>query len=389
MFLTTFLIGQWTHTPIPTASFSGQTIIITGSNTGIGLSAARYFALLGAAHIILAVRNTTAGEAAANAIRNAPDTSSTPHLPDAVTCKVSVWELDLADYASVIAFSERCDRELERVDVLVENAGVLATGFEMTEPWEGLRMERCVAVNVVGTMLLAVLMLAVLRKGRGKGEAPRLCIVSSEVHELTELPQRKEEKILDACNDERRNEMGDRSVLFLSLCSPLSLFPSSLTQYNPTKSSSITNLLPTQLQRNQTPASLPRPGPCLPSSSKQLLLPPNHPQLPYPHTLPLRSRPRLWVLLRGLPLDLRQTDRGGREGDCGRGGEGEGKPRGVFVVWEGQGVSDSSFSRSSRCPCFGAPFSPMTNGLIYIIADPPNSSSAKKGNRHRSGYSGK
>ncbi|MDI1487586.1 MAG: hypothetical protein OHK93_006856 [Ramalina farinacea] len=212
MFLTTFLVGQWTHTPIPTASFSGQTVIITGSNTGIGLSAARYFALLGAAHIILGVRNTTAGEAAANAIRNAPNTSSMPHLPDAVTCKVSVWELDLADYASVIAFSERCDRELERVDVLVENAGVLANSFEMAEPWEGMRMERCVAVNVVGTMLLAVLMLPVLRKGRtgGKGEAPRLCIVSSEVHELTELPQRKEEKILDACNDEGRNEMGDR-----------------------------------------------------------------------------------------------------------------------------------------------------------------------------------
>lgn len=211
MFLTTFLVGQWTHTPTPTASFAGQTIIITGSNTGIGLSAARYFALLGAGHIILAVRNTAAGEAAAESIRNAPDASSLPHLPAAVACKVEVWELDLADYASVIRFSERCDRELERVDVLVENAGVLATGFEMVEPWAGMRMERCVAVNVVGTMLLAVLMLPVLRKG----PAPRLCIVSSEVHEMTDLPQRKEKRILDACNDEGRNEMGDRSVLFL------------------------------------------------------------------------------------------------------------------------------------------------------------------------------
>lgn len=281
MFLTTFLVGQWTHTPIPTASFSGQTVIITGSNTGIGLSAARYFALLGAAHIILGVRNTTAGEAAANAIRNAPNTSSMPHLPDAVTCKVSVWELDLADYASVIAFSERCDRELERVDVLVENAGVLANSFEMAEPWEGMRMERCVAVNVVGTMLLAVLMLPVLRKGRtgGKGEAPRLCIVSSEVHELTELPQRKEEKILDACNDEGRNEMGDRSVSF----SPL--LPFSLSSPSPT------NPLPTQLQRNQTPASLPRPRARLSSPSKQLLLSHHHPQLPDAHSLPLRPRP--------------------------------------------------------------------------------------------------
>ena len=120
----------------------------------------------------------------------------------------------------MIAFSERCDRELERVDVLVENAGVLANRFEVTEPWEGMRMERCMAVNVVGTMLLAVLMLPVMRKGSsGKDAAEaarRLCIVSSEVHELTDLPQRKEKRILDACNDEGRNEMDDRSVFLLA-----------------------------------------------------------------------------------------------------------------------------------------------------------------------------
>ncbi len=60
-----FIYSQLFMTPVyPTASCAGQTIIVTGSNVGLGKEAARHFARLGACKIILAVRNSKAGEQA-------------------------------------------------------------------------------------------------------------------------------------------------------------------------------------------------------------------------------------------------------------------------------------------------------------------------------------
>lgn len=52
------------HLSYPTTSFVGKTVIITGSNTGLGREAARHIARLGAETIILAVRSLRKGEAA-------------------------------------------------------------------------------------------------------------------------------------------------------------------------------------------------------------------------------------------------------------------------------------------------------------------------------------
>src|SRR6266536_1040966 len=54
--------------PVPTASFDGQTVIMTGSNTGLGLEAARHITKLGAQRVILAVRSIAKGEAAKKSI---------------------------------------------------------------------------------------------------------------------------------------------------------------------------------------------------------------------------------------------------------------------------------------------------------------------------------
>ncbi|KAF5988825.1 retinol dehydrogenase 12 [Fusarium bulbicola] len=56
--------GQLERIPVPTTSFQGQTIIVTGSNTGLGLEAARHFVRLDAELVILAVRSLEKGEAA-------------------------------------------------------------------------------------------------------------------------------------------------------------------------------------------------------------------------------------------------------------------------------------------------------------------------------------
>jgi len=107
-----------TWTPADIADQTGRTFVITGANSGIGLSAAKALAAKGA-HVVLAVRNTAKGEGAAAQIDGSTE----------------VRRLDLADLASVRAFAEETTAD---VDVLINNAGVMnvplqhtADGFEM------------------------------------------------------------------------------------------------------------------------------------------------------------------------------------------------------------------------------------------------------------------
>ena len=108
--------------PVPTASFTNQTIIVTGSNTGLGREAANHIVRLGAAKVILAVRNLSKGEDARQYIESKTGRTGV----------VEVWELDLASYGSVKAFAQRAEG-LERLDALLENAGISVHDFEMVE----------------------------------------------------------------------------------------------------------------------------------------------------------------------------------------------------------------------------------------------------------------
>ena len=176
-----FLRSQWTNLPIPTTSFAGQTVIVTGSNTGLGLEAARHFARLNASKVILAVRNIRAGEEAAKSIHESTGRKG--------VCEV--WQVDLGNWDSVKSFVKRTEG-LERLDVVLENAGIARNDFTELEG-----MESTVAVNVVGTFLMALGLLPVMRASAKKtGGAPRLTIVSSEVHEWVSALLRKAPRLL-------------------------------------------------------------------------------------------------------------------------------------------------------------------------------------------------
>src|SRR6185437_7107197 len=97
----------------PTKDCTGQTIIVTGANVGLGLEAARHFVRLGAARVILAVRSVEKGEQAKADIE-----TSTSCGKDVV----QVWPVDLGSFESVKQFCRRADAELDRLDALVENA---------------------------------------------------------------------------------------------------------------------------------------------------------------------------------------------------------------------------------------------------------------------------
>lgn len=114
--LLNFLYSQLFVTPPkPTKDFIGQTFIVTGSNTGLGLEAARHLSRLNASLIIMAVRNLSKGAVAKENILQ-----STNRSPSSI----EVWELDLQSYDSVKAFVAKAN-QLKRIDGVLENAGIM------------------------------------------------------------------------------------------------------------------------------------------------------------------------------------------------------------------------------------------------------------------------
>jgi NAD(P)-dependent dehydrogenase (short-subunit alcohol dehydrogenase family) len=127
------MTSKWTSQDIPRQD--GRTFVVTGANSGIGLVAARELARAGA-RVVLAVRDTARGEQAAATIDGATE----------------VRRLDLADLASVRAFADEWD---EPLDVLVNNAGVMATPRRRTA--DGFELQ--IGTNHLGPFALTNLLL--------------------------------------------------------------------------------------------------------------------------------------------------------------------------------------------------------------------------------------
>jgi NAD(P)-dependent dehydrogenase (short-subunit alcohol dehydrogenase family) len=151
---------RWTAVPRQ----DGRTVVVTGASSGIGLQTARILAAFGA-HVVLAVRNTEKGETVAR------------RLPGST----QVRRLDVADLASVRAFAE----ETGRVDVLVNNAGIMAVPFARTN--DGFESQ--LATNHLGHFALTNLLLPKL--------TDRVVVVASAAHKSGRID-------LDDLNWERR-----------------------------------------------------------------------------------------------------------------------------------------------------------------------------------------
>jgi NAD(P)-dependent dehydrogenase (short-subunit alcohol dehydrogenase family) len=115
---------KWTTDDIPDQT--GRTAVITGANTGIGYETAAALAAKGA-HVVLAVRNTDKGQAAADLISRR-----------SLGASVAVQELDLTALASIRAAAEDIRAAHDSIDLLINNAGVMFTprsttkdGFEL------------------------------------------------------------------------------------------------------------------------------------------------------------------------------------------------------------------------------------------------------------------
>ncbi|KAL8733909.1 MAG: hypothetical protein Q9181_003417 [Wetmoreana brouardii] len=180
------------HPPLPpTSSFTDRTILITGANCGLGFEAALKFVSLGAQHVILACRSLSKGEDAKREIE------------ERTGCEkdvMRVMQVDMGNYESVRAFVKCVEREIGTLDVVLLNAGVVQPEYKVGgEGWE-----ETLQVNVLGTTLLGILLLPLLKRGAVKDRRKNLCFVSSGNYSSAELsPQAlASPNLLRYCNKE-------------------------------------------------------------------------------------------------------------------------------------------------------------------------------------------
>ncbi|WP_163694797.1 oxidoreductase [Mycolicibacterium sarraceniae] len=143
---------SWTAQDLP--SFAGRTVIVTGANSGLGLVTARELARVGA-HVILACRNAEKAAAAAAEISG----------------NAEVRSLDLQDLASIEEFADG----VGSVDVLINNAGIMAVPYAVTK--DGFESQ--IGTNHLGHFALTNLLLPKV--------TDRVVTVSSFMHLLGKI----------------------------------------------------------------------------------------------------------------------------------------------------------------------------------------------------------
>jgi NAD(P)-dependent dehydrogenase (short-subunit alcohol dehydrogenase family) len=148
---------KWTADQIPDQT--GRVAVVTGANSGLGLSTARELARAGA-HVVLACRNLEKGEAAQRE----------------VGAGAELEKLDLASLDSVREFAERFRGAHDGLDLLINNAGLMAPPRGVTA--DGFEMQ--FGTNVLGHFALTGRLLGAME---GRPDA-RIVTLSSNAHKL-------------------------------------------------------------------------------------------------------------------------------------------------------------------------------------------------------------
>ncbi|HEX4903669.1 MAG TPA: oxidoreductase [Acidimicrobiales bacterium] len=152
---------MWSEADIPDQT--GKVAVVTGANGGLGLQTARALAGHGA-HVVMAVRDQAKGDAAEAEIRR--------HAPDASLERVA---LDLGDQGSVREAAAAIADAHPSIDLLVNNAGVMAMPERQTA--DGFEMQW--GVNHLGHWSLTAELLPALLRAAAAGRRPRVVTVTS------------------------------------------------------------------------------------------------------------------------------------------------------------------------------------------------------------------
>lgn len=145
-------------------SLAGQTWVVTGANSGLGLETAKALAAKGAL-VVMACRDPKRAEAAADEVRRV--------APDA---KLELETLDLASLGSIKAFATKLEKTHPVLDGLINNAGIMAIPRRTTA--DGFEMQ--LGTNHLGHYALSMRLLPLLEAAK----APRLISVASTAHKF-------------------------------------------------------------------------------------------------------------------------------------------------------------------------------------------------------------
>lgn len=146
---------------------TGLTAIVTGASSGLGVETTRVLTLRGV-HVIMAVRNTDAGKNVKEQI-----------LKEIPNAKIDVMELDLSSMGSVRKFASDYNASGLPLNLLINNAGVMATPFKLSQD----NIELQFATNHLGHFLLTNLLLETMKKtARESNKEGRIVNLSSDGH---------------------------------------------------------------------------------------------------------------------------------------------------------------------------------------------------------------
>ncbi len=143
---------------------AGRVVIVTGSSSGLGFETTQVLARKNAT-IIMAVRNPQKAEQALDSLK-----SANPHAD------ICFMQLDLADLTSIKAFADAFKASFERLDLLINNAGIMTPPYGLTADGFELQM----GTNHLGHFALTGLLIDVLQQTPDS----RIVNVSSMAHKM-------------------------------------------------------------------------------------------------------------------------------------------------------------------------------------------------------------
>lgn len=152
----------WTSASVPEQS--GKIVVITGANSGLGLESTRLLAAAGAT-VVMACRNAKKAEDAVALVKQS-----------APNARLEVMALDLSSLASIETFAKQLAEKHPAIDVLINNAGVMALPYTKTA--DGFEMQ--FGTNHLGHFALTGRVLPLLEAAT----APRIVNVSSMAHRM-------------------------------------------------------------------------------------------------------------------------------------------------------------------------------------------------------------
>uniref|UniRef100_A0A7N2N3X1 Short-chain dehydrogenase TIC 32 n=1 Tax=Quercus lobata TaxID=97700 RepID=A0A7N2N3X1_QUELO len=176
---------------------TGLTAIVTGASSGLGAETTRVLTLRGV-HVIMAVRNTDAGKNVKEQI-----------LKENPNAKIDVMELDLTSMGSVRKFASDYNASGLPLNLLINNAGVMATPFKLSQD----NIELQFATNHLGHFLLTNHLLETMKKtARDSNKEGRIVNLSSMAHQYAYREGIRFDKINDESGYNSINAYGQSKL---------------------------------------------------------------------------------------------------------------------------------------------------------------------------------